>query len=230
MQSTDRADGILGSRRVALAGILAPILFIVVTVVLWMVQHDFLVHNNADPTINVYPSANSRGAYGWLQIANFIVTGLLVIAFAAGLYRAIRGGLAVRLGIGLLLVAGVALVVLGPFTIDPPISASGQAEGRTFHGTVHLLAYVVLALSTFAAYLILSWPLRGRPLWRSYGWYSLVTAIGMAASFIVSSVLGETHAGAIANYLFFLMMLGWLEVIGLRLWIVRSREAMVTHA
>ncbi|HYL08943.1 MAG TPA: DUF998 domain-containing protein, partial [Candidatus Udaeobacter sp.] len=48
----------------------------------------------------------SNGSLGWIQIANFIVTGLMVVAFAVGVSRAMHGGWAPRLlavfGIGMI--------------------------------------------------------------------------------------------------------------------------------
>ncbi|HSE66462.1 MAG TPA: DUF998 domain-containing protein, partial [Gemmatimonadales bacterium] len=64
-------------------------------------------------------SLMSNGSLGWIQIASFICSGVLVIAGAIGLRRAIypsRGGTA---GPILLAIYGIGLIGAGIFVADP---------------------------------------------------------------------------------------------------------------
>ncbi|HJQ29182.1 MAG TPA: hypothetical protein VJ827_07555 [Rubrobacter sp.] len=62
--------------------------------------------------------------------------------------------------------AGVALV-LAEFKVDPH-----QSEGpRTWHGWIHLLAFILLVLFFWW------WRLRRDPQWRGYDLYTLIIAI-----------------------------------------------------
>src|SRR5919202_6384377 len=74
------------------------------------------------------------GPSGWLQTANFLVTGLLLVAFALGIFIALEETLAVRAAVILLFLGGVGLVVLGLFPRDLPGGLP------TLHGTIHNVA------------------------------------------------------------------------------------------
>lgn len=80
----------------------------------------------------------SVGAGGWIQIANFIVAGALLIAFAVGIGQAIPVGRASKWGPRLLGVFGAGFVIGGAFPADPsngfPV---GAPETVTWHGIVH---------------------------------------------------------------------------------------------
>jgi hypothetical protein len=58
------------------------------------------------------------GTGGWIQVANFVITGLLVLACAAGLRAVTRGGTGGTWGPLLLGVYGIALIGSGLFPAD----------------------------------------------------------------------------------------------------------------
>ncbi|GAB2777448.1 DUF998 domain-containing protein [Amycolatopsis magusensis] len=58
------------------------------------------------------------GDFGWMQVTNLVVTGLMVLAFAAGLRRALRTGPAASWAPALIGVFGVSMVVAGAFPVD----------------------------------------------------------------------------------------------------------------
>src|SRR5260370_34336913 len=64
-------------------------------------------------------SSLSLGDLGWIQIANFEITGLLGIACAVGLRRALRGGRGGTWGPVLIGVLGAGTIVSGIFHPDP---------------------------------------------------------------------------------------------------------------
>ncbi len=74
----------------------------------------------------------SNGANGWIQIANFVVTGLMVIAFAVGLRRALEPGRGARWAPRLIGVYGASLIAAGIFRADPalgfPVGAPRAAD------------------------------------------------------------------------------------------------------
>ncbi|WP_117212983.1 DUF998 domain-containing protein [Allorhizocola rhizosphaerae] len=82
-------------------------------------------------------SSLAFGPWGWVQVANFIVSGLLTLAFAVGLRRASG------LWLGPLLVAvwGVGLIGAGAFITDPvsgyPPGTPPIAAEPTWHGFLH---------------------------------------------------------------------------------------------
>lgn len=93
----------------------------------------------------------SLGGPGWIQIANFVVTGLLYVACAVGLRRVLhpdRGG---TWGPRLVGAIGVGLVLAGVFVTDAgagfPRGAPAGAPEMSWHGIVHEVGFGLVALS-----------------------------------------------------------------------------------
>jgi hypothetical protein len=94
-------------------------------------------------------SALALGERGRVQRANFLVTGGLIGACAAGLRRSMPGATWAPRLVG---AAAVGLVTAGVFRTDPPLSASGQSvPPATVEGSLHNVASVVVIGSLAAA-------------------------------------------------------------------------------
>jgi hypothetical membrane protein len=65
----------------------------------------------------------SNGSFGWVQIANFVLTGGMVIACSVGLARALAGGRGATWAPRMLALYGAGLVAAGIFVADPMNSA-----------------------------------------------------------------------------------------------------------
>jgi hypothetical protein len=96
----------------------------------------------------------SLGELGWIQITNFVLAGLLFLATAVGLRRALDPGPTSLWGPRLIGAFGVALIGGGVFVADPglgfpPGTPQGVPDELSWHGAVHAAAPVVgfLALS-----------------------------------------------------------------------------------
>lgn len=84
----------------------------------------------------------SLGDLGWIQIANFVVTGVLYLACAVGMRRVLRPGRSGTWGPLLVGVLGVGLIVAGIFVADPsvgfpPGAPAGEPEQISWHGILH---------------------------------------------------------------------------------------------
>ena len=137
-------------------------------------------------------SSLELGEFGWTQRVNFIVAGGLALAFAIGLWRALRplGGSTW----GPLLVASYAigLVGAGVFVTDP---VSGYPPGTPDHlqsySSVHAALHDLLSLPTFVglpiACLVLARRFAG---WGQRGWaiYSAATGVVFAVAFVLTSM------------------------------------------
>jgi hypothetical membrane protein len=98
----------------------------------------------------------ANGPGGWVQVANFIVTGLMVTAAAIGYGRAMTTGAAARWVPRLLAVYGVALVAAGVFRADPmngfPVGTpAGPPTSPSVHGMLHLVTAGIGFLALVAA-------------------------------------------------------------------------------
>ena len=104
-------------------------------------------------------SALANGQLGWIQVANLIVTGALVVLFARGLRRVLTDGRASRWAPRLIALYGVGLVAAGIFRSDPVAGFPvGTPAGTTVsgHGMVHLMSGAVGFGCLTAACLLLS--------------------------------------------------------------------------
>ena len=114
-----------------MCGTLAGPLFITVVVAQALTRTGFDLTRDAASLLD-------DGSWGWVQAANFIVTGLLLIAAAAGLRHTLRTGPGHKWIPRLLAIAGV-LCAVGVFTAGAP------------HGSLTLFTGVSLALLWVAA-------------------------------------------------------------------------------
>ncbi len=103
----------------------------------------------------------SLGDLGWVQIGNFIAAGLLSLAFAVGVGRALDSGPASRWAPRLLAVFGLGLIIGGAFVPDAALgypigTPDGYPSSLTMHGLLHAVAPPVSFLSLVAACLVVA--------------------------------------------------------------------------
>ncbi|MCA1719257.1 MAG: DUF998 domain-containing protein [Actinobacteria bacterium] len=135
-------------------------------------------------------SSLAIGDSGWTQTANFIVVGLLMLAFAVGLRRALRSLGGSIWGPLLVGIWAIGLLGAGVFVTDPvsgyPPGTSDRMYGYSWHGALHdifsLAAFVALAAACFVLGRWFS--ARGE---RGWAIYSAVTGIVFAVAFVLSS-------------------------------------------
>ena len=130
----------------------------------------------------------SNGDLGWVQIANFVVSGLLTVLGAVGMGR-VLGGPERRRTLAPMLVGiyGASLVAAGVFVADPafgfpPGTPPGPTASLSWHGAVHLVAGSVGFLAITAAGLAFARHFRasGLPGW---AWYSRATGLLVLVTF-----------------------------------------------
>ena len=187
-----------------------PAVFALIAVVLTFAQYDFMVGLGWKPlgaSDVPWPSGLALGPLAWLQVLNFVFFGLTLIYFALGLHREVasRGRLSWA-GPTFLAMSGVALV-LAAFKTDPHLKEGPQ----TWHGAIHLLAFILLVVSFLLA-LFFWWRRLGRdPRWHGCAVYTLITAV-------VYIVLLFASIWQWGFYLFLGVVLAWVEVMAMHLW------------
>lgn len=155
-----------------------------------------------------WPSGLALGAEGWIQVVNFVATGLLLLTFARG-FRHELNGLAGRIGAVLLTVLATALT-LSAFPTDHAAAAGKSPD--TWHGVIHSAAFVGVALPALIAPAFVALALRHRPGWRATAAASGVVPILLVASFALQSQLHD-----IAFTLFLATMFAWIALLASRL-------------
>ena len=132
------------SRWLLWCGVAGPILFVVAFTV------EGTIRPNYD-SARMFASLLSLGNQGWQQIANFLISGLLIVLFAFGLRPLVQNDPASRWGPIMIGAGRTGLIGAGVFVTDP---ASGYPPGAplgigtdkppSWHGGLHLLASIVV--------------------------------------------------------------------------------------
>jgi Protein of unknown function (DUF998) len=130
-------------------------------------------------------SSLALGPRGWVQAANFAVTGTLVLAGTAGLWRARNPALSTRAGQVLIGAAGAGIIGAAVFATDPvsgyPPGTPDALSAPSRTGMVHNLAAVPVFAGLPAAAFSCAWQ-SARSRQRGFGLYSAATATTMLAT------------------------------------------------
>lgn len=160
----------------------------------------------------------SNGALGWIQISNFVVTGLLVIAAAVGIWQVLRARQEGKWGAYLLAVYGVGLIGAGIFVADPalgfPPGTPADAHAITASGLLHFVSGGIGFLGLIAATFVFArrFAVLGQ---RHWALYSLATGVIFFAAFVGIAA----GSNAPANILALVILLFSVAVILAWTWI-----------
>jgi hypothetical membrane protein len=159
----------------------------------------------------------SLGQLGWIQIANFVVAGLLVVAAAVGMRRVLHPGRGGTWGPLLVGAYGVGLIGGGVFLADagagfPPGAPAGAPEQLSWHGILHDLAHVLafLALTTACFVLARRFAALGQRGWATYCVATGVALLGLMAWPDRDTVLVQLAVAIVLGW-------AWLSVLATRL-------------
>ena len=194
-------------------GILAGPLYVVVSLAQALTRDGF------DLTRHQW-SLLSNGTLGWIQITNFVVTGLMVTASAAGLRRALAPG---RWASRLVAGYGAGLVCAGIFRADPalgfPPGTPAGAGTVSWHGILHFASGAVGFGCLIAACFVVArrFAAEGRGRWAAY---SRVTGVLFLAGFVGVA----TGGGSTATNLGFVggILIGWAWLTALSIHLYRT--------
>jgi hypothetical protein len=161
-------------------------------------------------------SALSVGEWGWVQIVNFIGTGVLVVAAALALRDLLPQTPRVRRGTGLVIGLGAGLIAAGVFVTDaadgfPTGTPKGLPETFSWHATVHGIVTPLAFIAALAGSLVLAKPLGNR-----FGRRWMFASRAMPA--IVVGILAVPGLGGFSIRLAVatVVVLGWLSAVSLR--------------
>ncbi|MFE3455591.1 DUF998 domain-containing protein [Nonomuraea sp. NPDC059194] len=171
-------------------------------------------------------SSLALGPYGWMQIANFVITGLLMLLFAIGIHRALHAaGRPSTWGPLLVGTYAIGLIGAGVFVTDPvggyPLDTPAQGV-HTWHGMLHdfpfsLLVFAALATACFVfARRFAGWGNRG------WAFYSAATGVLIVIGFFLSGQAfaqaeGLVEIGGLLQRLTIVVGWGWLSLLAIRL-------------
>jgi len=189
----------------ALAGIVGPIVLGVADLAAGLSEPGYNPIRDSISSLALTPM-------GWLQTIGFLVIGLLVEVFAAGLLFSIRGGRVFKFGIAILVWFGFELLLVGAFRTDL------VGTPRTIEGTIHgAAATTVFWLFPIACLLIAS-SLRSSTYWKDLFVYTIVTSV-LASVFMLVRLWLPVELSWFGLYERILVynVVIWLEVMAIRL-------------
>ena len=162
-----------------------------------------------------------NGELGWIQISNLIVSGLLTLACAIGMWRLLRPGRGGTWGPLLVGLYGLGLIGAGIFTADPalgfpPGTPDGPPEVVTLHGILHFVCAGLGFMALIAACMVFAY--RVSTLGQS-GWaaYSVATGLIFLVGFLAVTSGSQHPALNVAFTISVIIVWAWLSVISARL-------------
>lgn len=174
-----------GTRRLLRGGVLAGPLFLGLGLLQAFTRDGF--------DLRRHPlSLLALGDLGWIQIANFVVSGALIVGCAVGLRRALRGGRAGTWGPALVGVYGAGMIIAGVFVADPGLGfPAGAPEGvpaeLSINGILHGLGAVLAFNGMAIGCLVFA---RRFAALRRWGWV-IASVASAAAAVAISSWPGD---------------------------------------
>ena len=188
------------TRTLLTCGVIAGPLFVIVALLQAFTRDGF--------DLKRHPfSMLSLGDLGWIQIANFVVTGLLFIACAVGMRRVLHPGRAGTWGPLLIGAFGASMIAGGVFLADPgmgfpPGAPEGPPASMSVTGIVHGLAFVVGTSTLIAAFFVLArrFSVMGDRRWARY---SVASGILFVVLLEIGVLGGDFRIAALA------IVIGW---------------------
>lgn len=216
-----------GARWLMLAGIVGPILFVVVFTIAGFLRPDYSPLRQSISTLGVGPNA-------WLGNLDAVIFALLLLAFAIGFF------LEMHQVIG----KGVRVVCLVLFILSS-VGIFNAAIFPAASGTVGLhwtIGFLPAFLAPMVVYFVVGWGWWRVSGWHRYSWYSLATALGIivltALSFVLLAPRRSTGGpsspiGGLIERILVLVTFAWPVVIGWRLFVqarIRTHGKFTTQA
>ncbi len=173
-------------------------------------------------------SSLAIGDFGWMQRANFIITGLLLLAFSVGLRRVLRHSIGAVWGPLSVGFAGIGLIGAGFFISDPvygyPTDAPLLLVQYSIHGHLHDLFSILVFIGLPVACFVLA---RRYAAAGERGWavYSVLTGVAMLVTFVLAG-LGFKQIARLVDFAGVLqrlsLIIGWAWVTLLAVHLLRA--------
>lgn len=218
VQDRPATNGDSATRRPLLCGAAAGPIYILLGTVQILVRDGFDMRRHA-------LSHLANGELGWIQTANFVLTGALVLAGAVGVRGRLRGSRGGTWGPILLGIYGVCLIAAGVFVADP---APGFPPGLTpppamsTTGLLHLVSGALGFYAVIAACFVFArrFAVAGR---RGWFVYSLLT--GAAFLLIFSRVASGSTAAVTLLALYAIVAWTWIWHAALSVSLMGAQDA-----
>ncbi|HLZ59911.1 MAG TPA: DUF998 domain-containing protein [Ktedonosporobacter sp.] len=165
-----------------------------------------------------------NGDLGRLEISTFLLSGLLFVAGAIGMWQVMRGSRGGTWGPILIGAVGVGLIGAGCFTADPALGfpPGTAASGVSWHGLGHLIVSSLSFLALVAAFGVFA---RRFFVQRQRGWatYSIISGV---IAFVAFAVLASGNFWITSVFVFAMLnAYVWCSLMAARLLTERAASA-----
>jgi hypothetical membrane protein len=192
-------------------GVLAGPFYVAVVLAQAAIRPGFdLLHDDA--------SLLANGSLGWIQIANFIITGAFVLAFAVGMARTLGRSWASLLVAGY----GLGLLAAGAFVADPmngfPAGTpAGRPETISLHGMLHIVAAGIAFLCLISACVVIARRFAAERR-RAWAVFSVVTGVAFLAAFAGVASGSGSAVVVIGFWAALLLAWSWMAALAVHLY------------
>lgn len=190
-------------------GVLAGPFYVVVSLAQALTREGFRLERHAWSLLE-------NGSLGWIQVTNLALTGLMTVAAAVGVRRALPAGRVRTLAPALIAAYGTGLVLAAAFRADPargfPVGAPERAA-ISWHGAAHLAAAGV----GFGCLAAATWVLATR-FGPGLAWFSRATGVLFLGAFAGIASGDPGPAGTLAFVAAVILVCAWLTVVSLHLY------------
>ena len=198
-------------------GIVAGPLYIIVGLIQMAIRPGFNITRHS-------LSLLANGDLGWIQILNFLVTGVLLIAGAVGVKRALQSGLGSKWAPLMLGLYGLGLIGAGTFSADPalgfPPGTPLENNPISWHGMLHFIVGTIGFIGFITTCFIFARRFKSlqQPGW---SWYSLITGILFLAAFVG---IASGSKGPVSAFFAIAVALGftWISLVLSRLKVFKN--------
>ena len=183
----------------AWTGVVGPAVFVAVFLFLGAIKPGYDARAR-------FVSEGSIGELGWIQIGNFELLGIALLAFTAALWNGYGNETSGRIGAGLMAAVGVGLIFAGVFVTDPGTKIVSR------HSLVHVIASMVVFGGLMLACLAFAWRSHGQG---EFTAYSVATSVFIPIGIVVTNVAGRWTG--LAQRALIIVAWTWITVLAWRL-------------
>jgi len=204
------------TRMLLLCGAAAGPLYVVVGVLEVVFREGFDIRRHA-------LSLMSNGRYGWIQMASFIISGILVVAGSIGARRVLVHGRGSTWGPRLLALYGLGLIAAGIFVADPmdgfpPGTPPGPPAVVSWHGPLHFVAGGIGFIGLIASCLVFARRFAGEG---NQGWAVFSAATGILFLLGFAGVASGSKEPVVIRVFTCTVVLVWVWISALSLLLMK---------
>ncbi|SDM61215.1 Protein of unknown function [Fictibacillus solisalsi] len=199
-------------RLLLIGGVVSTPLFYAIAIIQAFTRKGFDIRRHAISTLTL-------GDLGWIQSANFIITGLLAVLASIGFRKLLRGGKGGTWGALLIGIYGIGMIVAGLFPPDPGLGFPTGAPPNmpatmSGHAALHSMAFFIAFICLIVATIIFSrrFAAQGERGLRTY-----CIATGIISPLLIILGIGINSWTGLIMGCAGIVAFGWVSVLAARL-------------